>query len=63
MASLKKDEYETPVAVAAAKLEKEATIAKATAYAPQSYIRIMWIVRVTGTGRAQRALLLLLSLS
>jgi len=41
MASLKKDEYETAVAVAAAKLEKEAAMAKATAYALQSYIRIM----------------------
>jgi len=41
MASLKKDEYETAVAVAVAKLEKEAAIARATAYALQSYIRIM----------------------
>jgi len=41
MASLKKDEYETAAAVRAAKLEKEAAIAKGTAYALQSYVRIM----------------------
>jgi len=41
MASLKKGGYETAVAVAAAKLEKEAAMAKATAYALQSCIRIM----------------------
>jgi len=41
MASLKKDEYETALAGAAAKLEKEAEMARAKAYALQSYIRIM----------------------
>jgi len=40
MASLKKDEYEV-IAVAAAKPEKEAAMAKATTYALQSYIHII----------------------